>query len=118
MCGIRVFQLVERLEAGKSARARLLDWNGERYRLSAFAAVRVHDRVGEHGQPGDRGYCFMSEESHHWEVLSGLANPEAVTQRGDVVDRGGQNDQPASESPSFPTSGHLMHTKWPHSSST
>lgn len=69
MTGIRVFQLLELLAAGKSARARLLNWNGERYRPSAFAAIQVYDVLGEHGERGDCGYCFMSDESHRWEVL-------------------------------------------------
>ncbi|HEY1599138.1 MAG TPA: hypothetical protein VGG64_06020 [Pirellulales bacterium] len=77
MTGIRVFELVEVLEAGKSAKARLLNWNGERYQPSAFVQVQVHDYVGESGVPGDCGYCFLSNESHRWEVLCGLPAPQA-----------------------------------------
>jgi hypothetical protein len=72
MTGIRVFELIEVLEAGKSAKARLLNWNGERYQSTSFVQVQVHDFVGESGVPGERGYCFLSNESHRWEVLCGL----------------------------------------------
>jgi hypothetical protein len=30
----------------------------------------VHDFVGEHGVVGDRGYCYLSDDSHRWEVTS------------------------------------------------
>ena len=54
----------------------MLNWNGEEYQPSTFATVRVYDFMGEHGRPGDRCYCFMSDESNRWEVLRGLPNSE------------------------------------------
>jgi hypothetical protein len=119
MIGIRVFQLLEALEAGKSARARLLDWNGEMYRPRTLAEVRVHDFVGEHGQPGDRGYCFMSDESHRWEVLSGLANKKMTPARDDRANKAGDgNPRPSRRAPLFPASGHGVQGEWPFSSPT
>jgi hypothetical protein len=82
MTGIRVFELIEALEAGKSAKARLLNWNGERYQPSGLIQVQVHDFVGESGAPGERGYCFLSNESHRWEVLCGLPALQAEVGSG------------------------------------
>ncbi len=73
MSGIRIFELCEPLVAGSSARARLLNWRGGTYAPSAFATVIVHDFVGESGRPGDRGYCYLSDDSQRWEVLGSLA---------------------------------------------
>ena len=86
MTGIRVFELIERLEAGKSAKARLLNWNGELYKPSAFVQVVVHDFVGESGLPGECGYCFLSNESHRWEVLCGLPAPPLEIGSDDTSD--------------------------------
>ncbi len=72
MSSIRLFELEEPLVAGRHARARLLKWNGERYIPSRFAFITLHDYVGGHGLPGDRGYCRLSEDSHRWEFLGGL----------------------------------------------
>lgn len=68
---LRLFELIEPLEAGRSAEARLLKWDGTKYVASA-EKVAVYDFVGSHGTAGDRGYTFLSDQSKCWEVLSGL----------------------------------------------
>jgi hypothetical protein len=71
MAGIRQFELLENLGAGRSARAVLLKWNGQRYAPSG-EKIEIHEFVGTHGDKGDRGYAFFSEESNRWEAVSGL----------------------------------------------
>jgi hypothetical protein len=71
MADLRMFKLVESLEAGRSARAQLLNWDGERY-VEENLEVLVFDYIGETGLRGERGYCFFSEISERWEVLNGL----------------------------------------------
>lgn len=68
---MRLFELIEPLEAGRSAEARLLKWDGSKYSPTA-EKVTVHDFVGGHGTAQDRGYAFFSDQSKCWEVLSGL----------------------------------------------
>jgi len=71
MAGIRHFELLEDLGAGRSARAVLLKWNGKRYAPSG-EQVQIFEFVGSHGDKGDRGYAFYSEESERWEAVCGL----------------------------------------------
>lgn len=75
---IRLFELVESLEVGRSAKAVMLLWNGTEYARSN-EALTVFDFVGTHGLPGDRGYALYSPESQHWEVLGGLMPQEYPT---------------------------------------
>lgn len=70
-----MFELRERLEAGRSAQAQVLQWNGTAYARSG-PIITLHDFVGEHGDTGDRGYCIESEVSGRWEVVSGLFSQE------------------------------------------
>lgn len=86
MSSIRLFELDEPLVTGSHARARLLKWNGERYVPSRFDVITVHDFVGGEGEPGDRGYCVLSEDSHRWEFLGGL-QPRQVTGTGGEIER-------------------------------
>ena len=74
---MRMFKLIEALDAGGCARAWLLSWNGERY-AEEEGIIRVYDFMGESGERGERGYCFLSPESKRWEVLkvlSAMAQP-------------------------------------------
>ena len=71
MSDLRMFELIEPLQAEGSASARLLVWNGSRY-VPEGNPIAVFDFVGSHGMPGDRGYCFMSSRSRRWEAASGL----------------------------------------------
>jgi hypothetical protein len=68
---MRQFELLEDLSSGRSARAVLLEWNGDTYVRSKQVIV-LHDFVGQHGDRGDRGYAFHSPESQRWEVACGL----------------------------------------------
>jgi hypothetical protein len=69
---LQLFELMEQLEAGRTAQARLLVWDGKSY-VPSRKVVTLFDYVGSHGLPGDRGYCFQSGMSQHWEVVSGLS---------------------------------------------
>jgi len=71
MNGIRCFELLEDLRVGGSAKAVLLRWHDGRYARTTERII-VNDFVSTHGNRGDRGYAFKSEESGHWEALSGL----------------------------------------------
>lgn len=71
MNGIRSFELLEDLSPGGSAKAILLKWNGSRY-VHSREKVTVYDYVQSHGDSGDRGFAFLSDESGLWHVLSGL----------------------------------------------
>ncbi len=92
---LRMFKLIDSLEAGKSARARLYRWNGERY-IDDFDVIHVHDYIGECGGRGDRGYCYFSEISRRWEVLRGLLStahqPAPVTSRRARCAQGNRRD--------------------------
>jgi hypothetical protein len=68
---LHLFELIDPLEAGRTAEARLLKWDGEKYVPSA-EMITVRDFVGSHGKAGDRGSTFLSDQSKCWEVLSGL----------------------------------------------
>lgn len=76
MEAIRPFELLENLPAGGSAEAVLLKWNGVRY-VPSEKKIIIHDFVQTHGDCGDRGYAFMSDESGLWQVLSGLFQQES-----------------------------------------
>lgn len=117
MSDIRIFQLLETLTPGSSAKARLLNWNGERYTSNAFTTVTVHDFVGEHGSAGDRGYCYLSDDSHRWEVLGTLAdhglrqpNLNAAAGKDEREERTRENRRPL-----FPALGQGSHDDWPSS---
>jgi hypothetical protein len=71
MSQFKMFELIDPLEAGKSARAKLMEWDGERY-VHEPQSVRVHDFIGAFGCRGHRGYCFLSNDSERWEVDCGL----------------------------------------------
>ena len=71
MVELKMFELVDALEAGGSAQAQLLKWNGKTY-VPFGAMITLHEYVGEYGIADDRGYCFQSPESGQWEVVSGL----------------------------------------------
>jgi hypothetical protein len=117
MSEIRIFQLLETLLAGSSAQARLLNWNGERYSASAYTTVTVHDFVGEHGAAGDRGYCYLSEDSHRWEVLGTLAD-HGVYQREQCAAAGKDEREEktgGNRQPLFPALGQGSHDDWPSS---
>jgi len=111
MSGIRIFELCEPLVAGGSARARLMNWRGGTYAPSAFATVIVHDFVGESGMPGDRGYCYLSDDSQRWEVLGSLA-PVSTRERNEEDDERGS----VGRRPMFPAFGSAAADDW--SSST
>ncbi|HVT27995.1 MAG TPA: hypothetical protein VHD36_01630 [Pirellulales bacterium] len=117
MSGIRIFQLLEPLMAGSSAKARLLNWNGERYTSSAFATVTVHDFVGEHGSAGDRGYCYLSDDSHRWEVLGTLADHGIHRREQNAAAGKDEREDGARENrrPLFPALGQGSHDDWPSS---
>lgn len=68
---LRQFELIEDLAPGRKAQAILLKWNGSKY-VRTKETVELYDFVGSHGDRGDRGYCFFSTESNHWEAASGL----------------------------------------------
>jgi hypothetical protein len=68
---MRQFELLETLQPGRSARATLLNWNGQRY-IASGENVEMHDFVGIHGERGDRFYGFLSPESGRWEAVGGL----------------------------------------------
>ena len=72
MSDLKLFTLLERLQPGRSARARLLQWIGDRYVPDRTAIIQVYDHLGHYGLPGDRGHCRMSEDSGQWEVFNGL----------------------------------------------
>lgn len=72
---LQIFELLERLDAGHSAQARLMVWDGENY-VPSRKTVTLYDFVGAHGQAGDRGYCFHSGVSQRWEVVAGLLTQE------------------------------------------
>jgi len=75
MFHLRLFELIEPLEAGRSAKARLLKWDGTRYAPTG-EEITVHDFAGSHGTAHDRGYAFQSDQSKRWEVLAGLFTQE------------------------------------------
>ena len=75
MADLQLFELIEPLEAGGTARANLLLWGGSGY-VPKGRPVTLHDFVGSHGLTGDRGYCFLSWDSNRWEVASGLFTQE------------------------------------------
>ncbi|HWA97645.1 MAG TPA: hypothetical protein VG713_04110 [Pirellulales bacterium] len=68
---MRQFELLEALPPGRTARAVLLKWDGHKYVRTA-EVIELHDFVGGHGERGDRGYGFYSQESGRWEAASGL----------------------------------------------
>lgn len=70
-----MFELLENLEAGQTAKAQVLQWTGTRY-LRNGPVITLHDFVGEHGIAGDRGYCVQSDVSGLWEAVSGLFSQE------------------------------------------
>jgi hypothetical protein len=71
MFGLQIFELLETLDIGHRAEARLLVWTGQHY-VSGQDTILVHDHAGSHGVRGDRGYCFLSPVSNQWEVVGGL----------------------------------------------
>ena len=71
MQGLRHFELLEELRPGQSAPAILLQWNGQEY-VPSRQRIELLEFAGSRGMKGDRGYCFLSEESGRWEVASGL----------------------------------------------
>jgi hypothetical protein len=71
MINLKMFTLLERLEPGYSAKARLLFWNGQQY-VPEKRVIEVHDHLGHYGLPGERGHCLLSDESGQWEVFNGL----------------------------------------------
>lgn len=71
MPGLRHFELLEELRPGLSGKAVLLQWNGHEY-IPSRQIVELLEFSGSHGNKGDRGFCFLSEESGRWEVASGL----------------------------------------------
>ncbi len=68
---LHIFELIDELEEGRTASARLLRWDGKTY-VPSNKTVTIYDYVGSHGQPGDRGYCVQSVMSQQWEVVCGL----------------------------------------------
>jgi hypothetical protein len=116
MSDIRIFQLLETLTPGSSARARLLNWNGEGYTSNAFNTVTVHDFVGEHGSAGDRGYCYLSDDSHRWEVLGTLAD-RGLRQPSPSAAGKDEREEKTRENrrPLFPALGQGSHDDWPSS---
>lgn len=71
MEGIKQFELLEDLKPESKAEAVLLKWDGHHY-VRSKEKIELHNAVRTHGDRGDRGYCFFSEESNRWELLSGL----------------------------------------------
>jgi hypothetical protein len=65
------FELLEDLRPGQSAKAVLLRWDGGKY-VRSDNHIDLNEFVGTHGDRGDRGYCFYSDESKRWEAASGL----------------------------------------------
>jgi len=72
---VQLFELLESLDVGRSARAVLLDWQVDGY-VRTSQRIVIHDFVGRSGQPGSRGYCVQSPISKRWEVTGGLASKE------------------------------------------
>lgn len=70
---LQIFELVDALETGKKAKAKLLIWNGSSYISRGAKTVLVYSFAGSHGQAGDRGYCFLGS-SDRWEAVGGLIN--------------------------------------------
>lgn len=68
---MRQFELLEDLSPSGSARACVMEWNGQQY-VRSRQIVELHDFVGGNGDRGDRGYMFYSPESKRWEVACGL----------------------------------------------
>jgi hypothetical protein len=68
---IKQFELLEDLHPESQAQAVLLKWNGNSY-VKTQEKIVLFDSVRNHGERGDRGYCFFSNESNRWESLSGL----------------------------------------------
>lgn len=81
MPDFRMFELREELTPYRSARAVLLKFNGFEY-VPTREEVRVHEFVGCHGDKGDRGYAFLSQQSELWEVACGLFQQVAGWSRG------------------------------------
>jgi hypothetical protein len=73
MSQIQLFELLEPLDAGRSAQARLLVWDAssENY-VPSRKTITLYDFVGGHGTEGDRGYCFHNGASMRWEALCGI----------------------------------------------
>jgi hypothetical protein len=113
MAGIKIFELLEELVPGGCARARMLNWNGREYVPSTFASLKVHDFVGEHGIVGDRGYCYMSEDSNRWEVLGTMVDSRVHSVTTDDEHDGKQGIR---RRPLFPALGQSSHDDWPSSS--
>ena len=77
MAQLHIFELVDVLEPGQSAKALLLKWNGTTYLSRGAKPVIVHSFGGSHGVPGERGYCFLGD-SARWEVVGELVNQTAI----------------------------------------
>lgn len=73
---MRQFELLEPLQPGRSAPAKLLSWNGQKY-VRTGQEVVMHDFVGIQGERGDRFYGFLSPESGRWEAVGGLYERES-----------------------------------------
>ena len=77
MSQIQLFELLESLEAGRSAQARLLVWDAASGNyISSRKVITLYDFVGGHGTTGDRGYCFQNGSSMRWEALCGIEAQE------------------------------------------
>lgn len=68
---IKMFELLEDLRPSGTAKAVLLKWDGEKY-VRSNQKIELNEFVGTHGDRGDRGYCFYSDDSKRWEAASGL----------------------------------------------
>jgi hypothetical protein len=74
---LRLIELLEPLEAGRSAEARLLAWDDARQQyVVSDEQITVYDFAGRDGIAHDRGYAVLSTESKLWEVISGLHTQE------------------------------------------
>ncbi len=68
MAQLNLFELLETLDPGGMAKARLLRWDGTQYVVRGGDSVLVNSYAGSHGVAGDRGYCFLGD-SERWEVV-------------------------------------------------
>ena len=75
---LQIFELVDALEPGKKAKAKLLTWNGTAYISRGGKTILVYSFAGSHGVAGDRGYCFLGS-SDRWEVVGGLVNESSFS---------------------------------------
>jgi hypothetical protein len=74
---LRLIELLEPLEAGRSAAARLMKWDdSKKHYVASGEKITVYDFAGRHGIAHDRGYAALSSESQLWEVVSGLHTQE------------------------------------------